>query len=127
MLLRYLNLLSENSEVEHIETNIMLLKELCDKNPEFIYFIKNPTHQLNTHYEVFSQIVKIMQFNKTLENFFISYNKKRRIYFLDKIIDKFIKLSSQKKGKIDAILVSSKELSNEQKENGFRYFKSNKV
>ena len=49
-------LASENSEVEHIETNIMLLKELCDKNPEFIYFIKNPTHQLNTHYEVFLKL-----------------------------------------------------------------------
>ena len=109
-------LASENSEVEIIEKNIILLKEVCDKNPEFIYFIKNPTHQLNIHYEVFSQIVKIMKFNKTLENFLYLIIKKRRIYFLDKIIDKFIKLSSQKKGKIDAILVSSKELSNEQKE-----------
>ena len=57
-----------------------------------------------------------MKFNKTLENFLYLIIKKRRIYFLDKIIDKFIKLSSKKKGKIDAILVSSKELSNDQKE-----------
>ena len=86
-------LANENSEVEIIEKNIILLKEVCDKNPEFIYFIKNPTHQLNIHYEVFSQIVKIMKFNKTLENFLYLIIKKRRIYFLDKIIDKFISFS----------------------------------
>ena len=36
---------------------------------------------------------------------------KRRIYFLDKILDKFIRLSSKKKGKVEAIFISSKNLS----------------
>ena len=67
-------LANENSEVEIIEKNIILLKEVCDKNPEFIYFIKNPTHQLNIHYEVFSQIVKIMNYNKKKKNLFFRQN-----------------------------------------------------
>ncbi len=52
-----------------------------------------------------------MSLNKTLSNFLQLIINKRRIYFLDKILEKFIKLSSKRKGKIDATLISSKELS----------------
>ena len=58
-----------------------------------------------------------MNLNKTLSNFFQLTINKRRIYFLDKILEKFIKLSSRKKGKIDAILISSKDLSQDEKNN----------
>ena len=40
---------------------------------------------------------------------------KRRIYFLDKILEKYIKLCSKKKGKLSAILISSKELSQDER------------
>ena len=52
-----------------------------------------------------------MGLKKTLSNFLQLIINKRRIYFLDKILEKFIKLSSARKGKIDALLISSKELS----------------
>ena len=55
--------------------------------------------------------------NKTVSNFLQLIINKRRIYFLDKILEKFIKLTSEKKGKIDAILISSKELSHDEKNN----------
>jgi len=56
-----------------------------------------------------------MSLNKTFNSFLQLIIKKRRIYFLDKILNKFIKLSSNKKGKIKATLVSSKDLSQEEK------------
>ena len=56
-----------------------------------------------------------MNFSKTLKNFLQLIIFKRRIYFLDKILEKFIKLSSKKKGNIDAILTSSKDLTNDDK------------
>ena len=37
--------------------------------------------------------------------------EKRRILFIEKIIDSFLKLCSQKRGEIEASLISSKELS----------------
>jgi F-type H+-transporting ATPase subunit delta len=37
--------------------------------------------------------------------------EKRRIFFVEKIIDSFLKLCSQKRGEIKASLISSKELS----------------
>ena len=57
-----------------------------------------------------------MSLNKTLSNFLLLIIQKRRIFYLDKILEKFIKLSSKKKGIIDAILISSKELSQSEKD-----------
>ena len=57
-----------------------------------------------------------MNLSKTLNNFLQLTIYKRRIYFLDKILRKFIKLSSVRKGKVDAILISSKELSQKERD-----------
>ena len=53
-------------------------------------------------------------FSNNLKNFFKLIIEKRRIFFLDKILQKFLTLCSKKKGKIEAILTSSKKLSNEE-------------
>ena len=108
-------LASENSEIDEIENKVSLLLDTCNKNLEFINFLKNPTYQLDAQIKVFTEISKIMDLNKTLNNFLQLIINKRRIYFLDKILEKFIKLNSKRKGKIDAILVSSKDLSQEEK------------
>ena len=65
--------------------------------------------------KVFDEISKVMGLKKTLKNFLKLIISKRRIYFLDKILDKFIKLSSKKKGKIEAIFISSKNLSQDER------------
>ncbi len=108
-------LANENSELEKIEKSVLNLIEICEKNSNFIYFIKNPTNQLETHVQVFTKISDLLGLEKTLSNFLFFLIKKRRIYFLDRILKKFIKLSSVKKGKMDAILVSSKDLTQEEK------------
>ncbi len=110
-------LANENSEVEEVEKSILLLLDILNKNSDFVNFLKNPTHQLEVQIKIFSEISKIMNLNKTLSNFLQLTINKRRIYFLDKILEKFIKLSSRSKGKIDAILISSKDLSQDEKNN----------
>ena len=110
-------LANENSEIEDIEKNILFLIDICNKNSEFISFLKNPTYQLDVQIKVFAEIIKIARLNKTFSNFLKLIINKRRIYFLDKILEKFIKLSSKRKGKIDAMLVSSKTLSQDEKNN----------
>ena len=108
-------LANENLEVEVIEKNILFLQETCKNNIEFINFIKNPTYKQDVQSKIFTEISKIMNFNKTLDNFLQLIINKRRIYFLDRILEKFVKLSSKRKGKIEATLISSKDLSQEEK------------
>ena len=108
-------LATENSEIDEIEKNISQLFEICKKNSEFLNFLKNPTHQMEVQIKVFDEISKVMGLKKTLKNFLKLIISKRRIYFLDKILDKFIKLSSKKKGKIEAIFISSKNLSQDER------------
>jgi F-type H+-transporting ATPase subunit delta len=43
--------------------------------------------------------------------------EKRRIFFVEKIIDSFLKLCAQKRGEVKASLISSKELSETELEN----------
>ena len=105
----------ESSEVELVEKNILLLLEVCSKNPELSNFLKNPTYQLEAQSRVFNEISNIMKLNKIFINFLQLIIKKRRIYFLENILKKFIKLSSKSKGKIDAVLISSKDLKENEK------------
>ena len=51
-----------------------------------------------------------LNFSKNLKNFFLLLVKKRRIFFVLKIINSFLKLCSKKRGEIKASLISSKEL-----------------
>ena len=108
---------NENSEIEDIEKNVSFLLQICDQNSEFLNFLKNPTNKLEVQIKIFDEISKLMKLNKTLSNFLQLIIDKRRIYFLEKILEKFIKLSSKKNGKIDAILTSSKDLSQDERNN----------
>ena len=47
----------------------------------------------------------------SLKNFFLLLIEKRRIFFVKKILDSFLKLCSINRGEIKASLISSKELS----------------
>ena len=107
-------LANENSELEKIEKNTTQLLNVCLNNQSFNNFLKNPTHQLEIQNEVFEKIAKIMKFEPIFKNFLKLVVSKRRVYFLDKILEKFTKLSSKKKGKIDAVLTSSKNLTQDQ-------------
>ena len=110
-------LANENSELEVIEKDITFLLEICKNNSDFSNFLKNPTNQLELQIKVFTEISKLMKLNKTFSNFLQLIIYKRRIFFLDKILSKFIKLSSKSKGKVEALLVSSKDLSQKERDN----------
>ena len=108
-------LANEKSELEDIEKNISFLLEICRGNQDFNNFLKNPTNQLELQSKVFAEISEIVKLNKNFSNFLQLLINKRRIFFLEKILDKFIKISSNRKGKIDATLISSKDLSQDER------------
>ena len=115
--LALLELSSEKSEIDDIEKNVTILLETCNNNLEFNNFLKNPTHQPDVQSKVFFEISNILKLSKILSNFLQLIIKKRRIFFLDKILANFIKLSSKRKGRIEAVLISSKDLSTKEKNN----------
>ena len=107
-------LANEKSELENIEKNIFSTG-ICRGNQDFNNFLKNPTNQLELQSKVFAEISEIVKLNKNFSNFLQLLINKRRIFFLEKILDKFIKISSNRKGKIDATLISSKDLSQDER------------
>ena len=52
-----------------------------------------------------------------MKNFMFLLVEKRRIFFVEKIIDSFLRLCSKKRGEIKAFLISSKKLSSSELEN----------
>ena len=60
-------------------------------------------------FEVCKESNELEKVQNDVNNFLLI--EKRRIFFVEKIIDSFLKLCSQKRGEVKASLVSSKELS----------------
>ena len=101
----------ETSDLEKTETDIKSFKSLLENSPELKNFFNNPTQSINNQNNVNELLSKKFSFSKNLKNFFSLLIEKRRIFFVSKIIDSFLKLCSRKRGEVKASLISSKELS----------------
>ena len=101
----------ENEEIEKIEKDIINFKSILKNSSELDNFIHNPTLSISNQNDVINILSKKLDFSKNLKNFFLLLIEKRRIFFVLKIIDSFLKLCSQKRGEVKASLISSKELS----------------
>ena len=103
---------NEINELDKIENDIKNFQLLLESSLELINFIKNPTQSINTQNNVIVLLADKLGFSKNLKNFFLLLVEKRRIFFIQKISESFLKLCSRKRGEIKASLISSKELSN---------------
>tara|TARA_B100001121_G_scaffold268851_1_gene253030 strand:+ start:1277 stop:1834 length:558 start_codon:yes stop_codon:yes gene_type:complete len=101
----------ELSELDKVETDIKNFKVLINTSSEIKNFIKDPTQSINQQNKFLKLLANELDFSKNLTNFFLLLIEKRRIFFVKKIFDSFLKLCSQKRGEIKASLISSKDLS----------------
>ena len=62
-------------------------------------------------------MAKQLNFSKNLKNFLLLLIEKRRIFFVKKVFDNFLKLCANKRGEIIAKLTAAKELSSSEIEN----------
>jgi len=108
---------SENSEVDKIENNLNDFLNLYNSSAEFTNFIKNPTQTTENQFNVINIISEKLGFSKNLKNFLCLLVKKRRIFFVYKIVQNFLRLCSKKRGEIKASLISSKNLSQDELNN----------
>ena len=107
----------EVAELKKIETDIKNFKSLLENSPELKNFFSNPTQSINNQKNVNDLLSKKFSFSENLKNFFSLLIENRRIFFISKIIDSFLKLCARKRGEVKASLISSKELSDSELEN----------
>ena len=102
---------NESKELDKIEKDIKNFQSLLNSSFEIKNFLQNPTQSINTQNSVIKILTEKLGFSKNLKNFFLLLVAKRRIFFVKKITESFLKLCSKKRGEINASLISSKELS----------------
>ena len=105
---------SENSEIDKIENNLNDFLSIYDSSPELRNFIKNPTQTVENQFNAIDVISEKIGFVKNLKNFLYLLANKRRIFFVHKIVQNFLKLCSKKRGEVKASLISSKKLSQDE-------------
>jgi len=103
--------LKECNELEKAEINVRDFQLVLDNSLELKNFIKDPTQSITQQNNVINFLSNKLKFSKNLKNFLLLLIQKRRIFFVKKIFDSFLKLCSSMRGEIKAALISSKELS----------------
>ena len=101
----------EAKELEKTENDIKNFESLLKKSSEIKNFIHNPTQSKENQNNAIKLLAEKLNFSKSLKNFMFLLVEKRRIFFVEKIINSFLRLCSQKRGEVKASLISSKELS----------------
>ena len=107
----------ESNELDKVESDIKNFETLINSNSEIKNFIKDPTKNIAQQNEVINLLAEKLRLSNNLKNFFLLLIKKRRIFFIKKIIESFLRLCTKKRGEIKASLISSKELSQPELEN----------
>ena len=104
----------EANELEKIENDFNNFATLLHNSLEIKNFIHNPTQSKENQNNVLNLLAEKLNFSKNLKNFMFLLIEKRRIFFVEKIFDSFLRLCSQKRGEVKASLISSKELSRDE-------------
>ena len=99
------------NELEKVEADVNKFQLLLTSSYEIKNFIKDPTQSTTEQGKVINLLAEKLEFSKNLKNFFLLLIEKRRIFFVKKIFESFLKLCSRKRGEVKASLISSKELS----------------
>ena len=104
----------ETAELGKVENDIKNFQLLIDSSIELKNFLKDPTQAISQQNKAINLIADYLSFSKNLKNFFLLLIEKRRIFFIKKIFESFLKLCSKKRGEIKASLISSKDLSQQE-------------
>ena len=97
-----------------IEENSSALLSLLSKNKDFNNMIKDPTVKQDILINIIDQISENSKLEILFKNFLIFLIKKRRLFYIEKILKNFSEICSEKRGELKAELKSAKELSNEE-------------
>tara|TARA_B100001248_G_scaffold229951_1_gene189619 strand:- start:461 stop:1018 length:558 start_codon:yes stop_codon:yes gene_type:complete len=101
----------ESSELDKAESDLKNFLSILASSSDIENFIKNPTQSPDQQIILINILAEKLGFSKNLRNFFLLLIEKRRIFFIQKISESFLKLCLKKRGELKASLISSKDLS----------------
>ena len=101
----------EFNELDKTESDIKNFQSLIKISPEVKNFLKDPTQSIDQQNKAINLLSEKFNFSKNLRNFFLLLIDKKRIFFVEKISESFLKLCLKKRGELKASLISSKDLS----------------
>ena len=104
----------ENNLLSQIEDQALSMLNLIYQSNDFSNLIKNPTTNQEDLSKVISEIMQNNKFDTLFENFLNFLIKKRRFFFIERILKSFIETCSRKRGELKAELRSGKNLSSEE-------------
>ena len=107
-------LCEESNILTQIEAQCLSVLDLIKLSEDFRNLIKNPTTKQDDLLKIINLISKNYEFEILFKNFLNFLIKKRRLFFLEKILKSFIEICSKKRGELKAELKSAKELSNDE-------------
>ena len=105
---------SEANSLKNVEEHSSAILNLIVSSKDFNNLIKDPTENQKNLISVINRISENFQIDDLLKNFMTFLIKKRRFFYLEKILKSFIEICSEKRGEIKAEIKSAKELSNEE-------------
>tara|TARA_B100000242_G_C43011536_1_gene470293 strand:+ start:557 stop:1114 length:558 start_codon:yes stop_codon:yes gene_type:complete len=101
----------ESKELDKVESDVKNFQSILKSSFDLQNFIKDPTRSVIEQKNTIILLSEKLMLAKNLKNFFLLLIEKRRIFYVNKIFDSFLKLISKKRGELKASLISSKELS----------------
>lgn len=107
----------DKNELEKVEKNVQDFLSIYNFNTDLDNFVKNPTLSIDIQLKAISVFSKSLNFSKVFQDFLSILVTKRRLFFLKKIMQSFVKLTLKSKGELNAQLISSKNLSAEEIKN----------
>ena len=105
----------ENSEVDKIENEMKSFSRLLKESSDFKDMILSPIVSKEDKKNVIFTIAEKNNFSSNLKKFLGFVALKNRLFYLSNIIESFLNLVSNSKGELKAKLISSKNLSQDEK------------
>ena len=107
-------LASEASVITKVEENSNSFLELISNSKDFRNLIKDPTLSKEILENVINKISENFNLESLFKNFLNFLIKKRRFFFIERILKSFIDTCSRKRGELKAELKSAKKLSGDE-------------
>ena len=103
-------LASENNLIDQIEEQTLDLLNMISKSTDFNSLIKDPTTKIDDQLLTIKKISQKFSLNNLLEKFLCFIISKRRFFYVEKILKDFVSICYNARGEIEAELLSSKSL-----------------